>query len=221
MFNHERQPVSLLARMKQVKKDQRQRDFQEKPPIIHTPYREDKHRQARAKLYYEEYVIPQLSLDVREAEIARKKHDHQTTESLTGPWIEPKAVVREGKVHKRFLVLEKAQKRLGQNYLDEELSNAYFFFLTSVKLGLAGMGRIAHVDANTQIKNDPRRHLPHLATIQNVDDLFIAIDPKSLPPRTIHFDPISWIGERSQDSAKTMELMNQPNLAVQEIQAAI
>lgn len=158
---------------------------------------------------------------MQEAEIARKKHDHQTTESLTGPWIEPKAVVREGKVHKRFLVLEKAQKRLGQNYLDEELSNAYFFFLTSVKLGLAGMGRIAHVDANTQIKNDPRRHLPHLATIQNVDDLFIAIDPKSLPPRTIHFDPISWIGERSQDSAKTMELMNQPNLAVQEIQAAI
>lgn len=94
-------------------------------------------RAERAKWFYNQKLIPALRESVGEAEVARQKEAHREVENTFVLWTKDK--------HDRDLLrrLRAREKDLKINLGEEG---------DLLKVGLAGLGRIEHTDANSELK---------------------------------------------------------------------
>ena len=91
-----------------------------------------------------------------------------------------------------------------------------------LQVGLAGIGRIKHVDNNSQLKgaiHGKKRQL--LTEIRDVQLLYHRLGLATLVPWTIHNGSVCWPAETSQDKANTFIILHQPQAASDILMEAI
>lgn len=146
----------------------------------------------RAKWFYNQKLIPHLSVDVATAESGREKKNHRQVNQIFENW------VAGDKDQKILTKLDKRVQGKKINLLAEE---------DLIKVGYAGLGRIQHVDINTQIKKEVRQKTFLVKKLEEVQKLYQRLGLETLIPWTIHQGSIQWIAEVAQDQATTQEVL--------------
>lgn len=158
------------------------------------------------QLFYNRQILT-LRDDVTLAEQARQEGNHQKVMDIFDYWIKSNR-------YERILTELQDRKGSGLNLTEEE---------DLIKAGLAGLGRIEHVDANSQLKS-PFEEAKALASRRTiwVYALYGSLNIDTLPPWTIHESAIFWPAEIAQDKAKTLVLSGyDPKLAGKVIDQAL
>ena len=149
----------------------------------------DLSREERAKWFYDRKLIPSLSDDVMQAEIARQKGEHSRVGEVYSHW--------SSQAEARLKKLESRRKGLAVDLAPQK---------DLLKVGFAGLGRIRHVDTNSQLKADPDKKDVLLSQIGEVRKLYGLLGLETLVPWTIHGGPIHWLSEVAQDEVNTQKI---------------
>lgn len=148
--------------------------------------------------YYDKVLIPQLAQTVSGAEEKRQSGDHQLVQRIFDAWtytLPPEQKKGHLRSYDQDLLhqIRLYSRRLELDLLEQE---------DLLKVGLAGLGRIHHVDANSQFKETG--YLPTLLDrINQAQALYQRLKPETLAPWTIHGGSIYWPAEIAQDLANT------------------
>lgn len=89
-----------------------------------------------------------------------------------------------------------------------------------IKVGLAGLGRIAHVDANSEFK-ETKDTIRLINRMRKPLELYERLDPETLVPWTIHGGSIYWPAEIAQDTATSQILLGGPKDAEETLNEAL
>jgi hypothetical protein len=158
--------------------------------------------QERVRRFYNTSLIPNLSDQVMEAELARRRQDHDTVRTIFNHHIEN---------GKEQIVLRKLERRSHEINLDEERD--------MIVAGFAGLGRIEHVDANSEYKETSQQ--TSLRRIARVEELYNYLGVEQLPPFSIHGGSMNWPLEIAQDRANTQVILENSEVARNIINEAI
>lgn len=142
-------------------------------------------------------VVPPFTDILTKAELARQRTDH---EFVDGVFTAVTVFDLQRQEYLDQTILHHAQTP------DEEID---------ARLLYAGIGRIQHVDANSQIGSLPMDQRPAVARqrIEPVERLYEDIDIATLPPRTAHGSTIHWLGRITADRMKTLERLGDKDQA--------
>jgi len=144
----------------------------------------------RAQRFYDQQILL-LSDDVTKAETARQWGDYPAVDEIDDKW--------RGEDNRRAkLILKKLERR---TLLIKPQTGQ------TVKAGLAGVGRITHVNHHSRFKTGSIDTETLTAKVQEINRLyhdFIGLE--NLPNLTIHGGSIFWPGEIAQDNIRTAEL---------------
>jgi hypothetical protein len=148
-------------------------------------------REERAKWFYNKKLIPSLSDDVTQAEIARQQGEHGRVREVYSHW--------SSQAEARLKKLESRQESLGVDLSPKR---------DLLKVGFAGLGRIRHVDTNSQLKRAESQDKDTLLSqIDEVKKLYDLLGLGTLVPWTIHGGPIHWFSEVAQDEVNTQKIL--------------
>jgi hypothetical protein len=157
-------------------------------------------RQERTQWFYQQKLIPSLSADVQAAESARLDHHHDQVTDFFNTW------TQEG-LTKEFVVYDKALERAEVQPLENELE--------MIGVGLAGLGRILHVDMNSQLTSSTSFiELISNQQKQRLVRLYQKLEVGSLPPKTIHGGPIHWGSELVLDETRGYEKIGMTEISL-------
>ena len=147
----------------------------------------------KAEHIYKEHFIPTMSEAVMNAEQARHARSHGEVERIFDRW------TRGKKDQRAIEKLRQISRRAGVNLAPQE---------DEIKVGYAGLGRIEHVDANSQLKqtSEEQKDLP-LERIAQAHRLYERLGLATLVPWTIHGGSIHWLSEVTQDEANTSKIL--------------
>lgn len=147
----------------------------------------------KAENIYNEHLIPTMSRAVMKAEQARQATSHEEVEQIFNRW------TRGKKDQRAIEKLRQISRRAGVNLAPQE---------DEIKVGYAGLGRIEHVDANSQLKSvvEAREVFP-LTRIDRAKQLYDRLGLATLVPWTIHGGSIHWLSEVTQDKANTSKIL--------------
>ena len=147
----------------------------------------------KARHLYNDHFILAMSGTVMKAEQARQTRSHEEVERIFSRWV-------GGEKDKRVIEkLRQVARRAGVDLGHQE---------DKIKVGYAGLGRIEHVDANSQLKRTPeeQRGLP-LERIAQAQRLYDRLGLATLVPWTIHEGSIHWLSEVAQDGVNTSKIL--------------
>ncbi|MFH0937421.1 MAG: hypothetical protein V1808_03955 [Candidatus Daviesbacteria bacterium] len=158
--------------------------------------------------FYDEKLIPSLKSVVSQAEEDRKSGNHQAIQSAFEFWID---ATRDQQIFHRLML--QAQ----EFELDLSLQRDI------LKVGFAGLGRIQHVDANSELKMVKTQESTDriMGRINQATELYARLDLESLDPWTIDGSSIFWSAEIAQDKANTAIITGQENLAKSTLERAL
>lgn len=153
--------------------------------------------QKRAKWFYNQKLTPALEETVIEAERARLEKDHQTVEKGWNTWVGKGPRMGDQRI---LAKLRARERKLGISLAPEE---------DLLKAGFAGLGRISHVDANSQlkVKENAGTQDPILIKIEEIRNLYQRLGVETLAPWTIDGGSINWVSEIAQDEANTQTIL--------------
>jgi hypothetical protein len=165
----------------------------------------EKTPEERIQWFYDKKLIPALADDVDQAEQNRQKTAHQDVEEAFSKWTTGE---RDQEILRK---LASRENKYGTG-LSEQAD--------LIEVGLAGLGRIEHVDANSQLKSSLDRE-PVMARIVRAQELYNRLGLENLAPWTIHCGSIHWLSEVAQDKVNTHKILNQPEEATEILDQAI
>lgn len=157
---------------------------------------------------YVQSLVSGLSADVTEAEKERQVSHHTQVQNYFYRWNE--RVNGNQPLLDKVLSIKKSLSSRHNLTPEEDL----------IKSGLAGLGRIGHVDANSEFKKTEDSARLNTRMAQSLD-LYEKLDPENLVPWTIHGGSIYWPAEIAQDIASSQILLGHPNEAELTLQKAI
>ena len=170
------------------------------------------------KRFYGQTLIPRLASSVANAEQARQVMNHQAVEEIFAGWIwrDPQT--------KKLSLIESILDRVRERNV--RFNGALSKEKDLIEAGYAGLGRIEHVDANTELKSlheeDSALRQDVLLRISRVRTLvYRYLDLKNLVSWTIHGGAIYWPAEITQDDADTEIILGNKTRAQQILSHAI
>lgn len=159
----------------------------------------------RAQWFYDEKLIPILADDVAQAEQNRQVMNHQSVEETFTGWTINR---QDQRILSKLSQREKARSINLEQQVD------------SIRVGFAGLGRIQHVDANSQLKLAANKD-PIIERVSQVQQLYKRLGLEHLVPWTIHGGSIYWPSEVAQDQANTQKIFDEPEQAKKILSQAI
>lgn len=148
---------------------------------------------------YDPEAASSLSGDVSQAELARQAGNHRSVQEIFETWTQNPAIVP----FLEWLALKRNELGIDPDLIEQE---------DLITAGLAGLGRIKHVNLNSQLQatlnEATQERMKLLSEIYQVHDLYTLLDPPTLPPWTIHRGSICWMAEIAQDQAKTFLIID-------------
>ncbi len=155
-------------------------------------------REQRVYWFYNQKLLPSLRETVTSCEQARQRGESSLIEQAWRQWARPTEVSAR---------LEKIRQREERFRIDLSQKR------DDCRVGLVGLGRIRHVDANSAIKRGEGKERQK-RRIKEVEELYSQIDLNSLPPRTIDGGAINWPIEVCQDKLNTLKILGKIEEAI-------